>query len=382
LTDDRKTRLDDILERIPLQDVIAREAGVRFRRVGDRYVGRCPFHADKTPSFTVFTNGVPRYKCFGAQCGVHGTVLTFLQKWKQLSYGDAIRMAADLVDMPTPEITDFASGGNRETAPLQPWSHAAIAADVKIPEPFDPILLHNPSTKVTYWSEPSHVHVYRDRNGRPLLLVVRFDQTDGRKYFQQVIWRPGPIDKYPAIPGCWQQLEFDPKMARPLYGGEDIPAWQARAGSRLLFVEGEKTRDAAAAVLDLGDTGILTLSNVGSTGGIGKTDLEPVLAAFRRSSDTDDVLCVDIWPDADIPPGTGLDTVGDAVPKFVTTWLAAFGSALESMAIDSDRMRIRWITPPVGRKHGWDLADAVDEGWSAAMIRQWMADNAQELTPV
>ncbi len=380
MTAEDQGQLDEILKRIPLQDVIAREAGVQFKRVGNRYTGRCPFHADKTPSLTVFTDGIPRYKCFGAGCGVHGTVLTFLQEWKRLSYSEAIHMAADIVDMPIPTVTTSDARDGPVTAPLQPWSHPAMAPDVKIPQPLDPILLHNPATKVTHWSEPSHVHVYRNPDGQPLLLVLRFDQKDGRKYFQQVIWRPGHLENYPAIPGCWQQLEFDPTMARPLYGGEDIAAWQAAGGSRLLFVEGEKTRDAAAALLVPAASGILTLSNVGSTGGIGKADLEPLHSAFRLASARGRDLRIDIWPDADTPSGTGPEA--DALPKFVSAWVAVLSATLESLAIESNRIRLGAIIPPADRKHGWDLADAADEGWSAAMIRQWMADNAQDLTPV
>ncbi len=324
---------------------------------------------------------MPRYKCFGAQCGVHGTLLTFLQEWKHLSYSEAIEMAAELAAMPLPAFDDASSPSAPAVQPRKPWSEPPIAPDVRIPKPYEPMLLHNPHTKVTYWSEPSYVHVYRNRCRQPLLLVVRFDQSDGRKYFQQVIWRPGAITGYPAIAGCWQQLAFDPDCARPLYGGEDIPCWQDRNGTRLLMVEGEKTRDAAATVLDIPTNGILTLSNVGSTGGIGKTDLKPVLDTFFQTSNTEKILHVTIWPDADLPARSDGNPADDTMPKFVRAWVAAFHDALESEGIEPERLCIASVNPPSDRKHGWDLADAVDEGWSAGMIERWIADNSQTLRP-
>lgn len=62
-----------------------------LKRKGPRYLGLCPFHNEKTPSFNVSPNlGI--YKCFG--CGESGDAITFLQKQEHLSFAEAIRWLA------------------------------------------------------------------------------------------------------------------------------------------------------------------------------------------------------------------------------------------------------------------------------------------------
>ena len=58
----------------PIEAVVA-AAGVRLRRSGTRLVGRCPFHADRTPSFTVYPEQ-GTYHCYG--CGARGDVFAFI----------------------------------------------------------------------------------------------------------------------------------------------------------------------------------------------------------------------------------------------------------------------------------------------------------------
>jgi len=64
---------------------------VALKRKGPRYLGLCPFHNEKTPSFNVSPNlGI--YKCFG--CGESGDAISFLQKQEHLSFTEAIRWLA------------------------------------------------------------------------------------------------------------------------------------------------------------------------------------------------------------------------------------------------------------------------------------------------
>lgn len=66
---------------------IVEAAGVNLKRNGNRYIGLCPFHDEKTPSFFVFRDN--RYKCFG--CGEHGDVISFVKKLYGLSFVDALK---------------------------------------------------------------------------------------------------------------------------------------------------------------------------------------------------------------------------------------------------------------------------------------------------
>ncbi len=78
--------MDAIRRAHPLPDV-ARQL-VPLRRSGGEWLARCPFHADRTPSFTIYDGGT-RFKCFG--CGVAGDVLDFVQRAYDVSLIEAVR---------------------------------------------------------------------------------------------------------------------------------------------------------------------------------------------------------------------------------------------------------------------------------------------------
>ncbi len=97
---------------------------VTLRRRGKTLVGLCPFHGEKTPSFTVYPENNSFY-CFG--CGAGGDIITFVEKIEHLDYLDAVRFLADRagLEMPRMEIDDTAGKlrrrileANREAARL------------------------------------------------------------------------------------------------------------------------------------------------------------------------------------------------------------------------------------------------------------------------
>ena len=59
----------------------------RLRKSGPRYVGLCPFHQEKTPSFTIYPNNT--YHCCG--CQAHGNVISFIKNTKGFSFLEAVR---------------------------------------------------------------------------------------------------------------------------------------------------------------------------------------------------------------------------------------------------------------------------------------------------
>src|SRR4026209_2567203 len=87
-----------LLNRIDIVDVIERH--VQLRKAGQNYVARCPFHAEKTPSFTV-SAAKQFYHCFG--CGAHGNAIGFLMSHSGMGYIDAIKDLAASVGMQVPE---------------------------------------------------------------------------------------------------------------------------------------------------------------------------------------------------------------------------------------------------------------------------------------
>ncbi len=76
--------------------------GVSLKRQGGgpRYVGRCPFHSDKSPSFSV-QGALGYYHCFG--CGVGGDVLKFVQEMESLTFPETLKVLADRYGIPMPE---------------------------------------------------------------------------------------------------------------------------------------------------------------------------------------------------------------------------------------------------------------------------------------
>ena len=77
-------------------------AYVNLKRRGRTLVGLCPFHGEKTPSFTVYPETASFY-CFG--CGAGGDVITFIKRIENLDYMDAVRFLADRAGLKMPENT-------------------------------------------------------------------------------------------------------------------------------------------------------------------------------------------------------------------------------------------------------------------------------------
>jgi DNA primase len=88
----------DLLNRVDIVDVVQRY--VQLRKAGANYVGLCPFHNEKTPSFSV-SPAKQFYHCFG--CGVHGNAIGFLMAYASLGYIDAVKDLASQVGMQVPE---------------------------------------------------------------------------------------------------------------------------------------------------------------------------------------------------------------------------------------------------------------------------------------
>jgi DNA primase len=88
----------DLLNRVDVADVVGRY--VQLKKAGANLQGLCPFHTEKSPSFTV--SPVKQfYHCFG--CGAHGNAIGFLMAYSNLGYVDAIKELAGQVGMQVPE---------------------------------------------------------------------------------------------------------------------------------------------------------------------------------------------------------------------------------------------------------------------------------------
>ena len=84
-----KTFIDDLLTRIDVVDVV--DARLPLKKQGANYGACCPFHSEKTPSFTV-SQDKQFYHCFG--CGAHGSAIGFIMEYDNVSFPDAIETLA------------------------------------------------------------------------------------------------------------------------------------------------------------------------------------------------------------------------------------------------------------------------------------------------
>ncbi|MBR9912679.1 MAG: DNA primase [Gammaproteobacteria bacterium] len=92
-----QTFIDDLLDRIDIVDVV--DSRVKLKKTGKNYSACCPFHDEKTPSFTVSPDK-QFYYCFG--CGASGTALGFVLEYDRLNFPDAVEELAKLAGLQVP----------------------------------------------------------------------------------------------------------------------------------------------------------------------------------------------------------------------------------------------------------------------------------------
>lgn len=93
---------EDLVEEVRMKnDIVDVISGyVKLQKKGSSYFGLCPFHNEKSPSFSV-SPSKQMYYCFG--CGAGGNVFTFIMEYENYSFPEALKMLADRVGVPLPE---------------------------------------------------------------------------------------------------------------------------------------------------------------------------------------------------------------------------------------------------------------------------------------
>ncbi len=90
--------LQELRSRVDIESLIS--PYVNLRRRGRLYTGLCPFHNEKTPSFTVYPDSQSFY-CFG--CGAGGEIITFIRRIENLDFVEAVKVLAERAGLPMPE---------------------------------------------------------------------------------------------------------------------------------------------------------------------------------------------------------------------------------------------------------------------------------------
>lgn len=368
--------------------VIARSLGVRLKRGQDgNHQGLCPFHEDRHPSFSVHDER--GWVCLASSCGRRGRngPAMLLEAGVAATWTEALLEAAARAGLAVPSIGRAPAKGKRSPPPpARPTTDAAkkesgpprgwpdLKAWPVVPPPAD-IPIPAAGLAFTVWrprdgAKPDAsrrawdcVHEYRDASGRLLGLTLRREASAGyRKAVLPCTWRA----RDPAVPrnGRWVMAGWPIDTPRPVYG---MDALLDRRRRDVLVVEGEKTRDAAAAVFP----GMLVIAPMGGCNGAARGDWLGLLEWMKEAGPGVRVV---VWPDADRPVAGRPDPVAASIEKVAD---ALAGSA-EACGLSRDCMRVYAVDPAAGPppgdlKAGWDLADLPDDpkwlAWAAARVK-------------
>jgi DNA primase len=114
----------DLLNRVDIVDVVGQH--VKLKKAGANFQGLCPFHAEKSPSFSVSPTK-QFYHCFG--CGAHGSAISFLMEYSGLGYVDAIEDLARSAGLDVPREERTASDVARQQQTMALSEVMSAAAD-------------------------------------------------------------------------------------------------------------------------------------------------------------------------------------------------------------------------------------------------------------
>lgn len=335
--------LEALLARVDLVDVVGRY--VQLKKDGKEWKGRCPFHDERTPSFYVAPNK-GFVHCFG--CGAHHDAVGFLQRYEGVDFLEACkRLGADDF-APTP-------GRSPERAPAQPIEGVKWVPLLPVPEhALD--LVREDGWTLPIWNakrekfsrfKPVRADAYRDAEGRLLGYVLRCEFADG-KITPAVTWCIGPDGA-----GQWCLQPF-PRPA-PLCGLDDVARLPE---APVLVVEGEKCRAAGAGALPM----YAVVAWPGGSKAIPYVDWSPLAGR--------DVV---LWPDADKP---GREAMLGHV-NFAGLRKPGVAQLLHAAGVRSMR-----YVDTAGQPDGWDIADAIADGWSPRQIATWAAHRVADLAVV
>lgn len=343
---------DKIKRDYPLPGIV-RDSGVPVTQDGDEWRACCPFHGEKTPSFTIY-NGKQgwKYWCFG--CGANGDVFDFVEERYGLkTKGEAASQITGDGQRPPMPIREEHEARSNPYAGYEiirpPDTAPRLFAGSRTPPLLNPkrLTVDGAPKAVTY--KPTMVFPYEDKHGALLGYVLRVE-IDGRKLTPAIWWTRNDAARYEG----WSHGSFP--APRPLY---NLPAIYADPNHQVLLVEGEKCGDAGKRVM--ADLPVTVTTWMGGTQSISQVHWKSLAG---RS--------VLIWPDNDDPGYNavfGHASNDGAWHKGIIEYLLEAGVA---------RIKVLMIDR-AARPSGWDIADAENE-IGAQAIHMLLKVNTEEWT--
>jgi putative DNA primase/helicase len=287
---------------------------VPLKKKGAEHLGVCPFHDDTKASLHV-NRTKQVYGCFA--CGAGGDAIDFLMRLGQTFHEACNEIAGG--DVNAPKAIEKRKAKEATKAVIWKQVQPEIARWAN-------------EIKHYRHGNPSRVWEYKSAEGNPLGYICRFELPDGTKEVLPYIYATDGVRKE------WRWQGFD--QPRPLYNLDQLTA---RPDAAVLVVEGEKTADAAQALLPA----YVVTCWQGGANAITKTNWEPLQG--RK---------VLVWPDNDYTHRYGTkhtkkgklkpfhEQPGNHAMLEIADILKPMGAA------------IRWIGNPEGTPCGWDVADA------------------------
>lgn len=323
----------------PLEVVIGQ--AIKLTKVGPEYQSCCPFHYEKTPSFTVVPDKGFAH-CFG--CGQHiDNVIDWTMKYHGVDFPTACEILGGQKEAPevktrTRRINKIEKDTYADVIPIMPVPSTAklISPGKKSPQIFNPKRADDPDKAFTQYN-PSMVFEYHNSEGALIGYVLRIDISKGAKITPSMMWC-----KLPDGSEGWSHRPFP--EPRSLY---NIHSLTQNPESPVLIVEGEKAADAAQRLMNQ----YTVVTWPGGSNGVDKVDWSPM--AGRK---------VVIWGDAD-EPGEKAATLIAAKCK------------------DAGATEVKIIAWDKSRNKGWDAADAEAEGMDRNQILAWAKERVSVWPP-
>lgn len=304
--------IQELKDNIDIVEIIGQYVDLKER--AHEYHGCCPFHDENTPSFTVSPQK-GFFKCFG--CGETGDVIAFIQKYKNLTFQEAIKELGDPLN-----VGAIPHGGPKKASKKKiekgpEWKH--IIPGVKN------------DTMFKHWvhGEPTKTWPYLNEKSELVGYACRFLLPDGKKEVLPLIFAEKEGHKQ------WMYRGFS--KPRPLFNLNQI---SNNLKAPILIVEGEKT---AAAAEELFPNTVVTTFPGGSNG------IKHVEWSHLKGR------TVVLWPDNDMPGFKAMHEVYKILkPLGCTTF---------------------WIKNPPMAKKGWDVADS---GWTIGQAKEYVDNNSMD----
>ncbi len=311
---------------------------VDLKKNGSEFSACCPFHNERTPSFTVQPEKQFFY-CFG--CGASGDAVDFVSTYENIGFREAVE---SIVGNVTPVTLDAAT----VNAPVRAQKDPEWTPQVPVPadtaqQPMDTLNRR----KGDGWERltASQRWEYRDAAGELIGYVCRFELPGGGKDVMPqsfcVNSQTGEVS--------WRWMSF--AKPRPMYGLDKLAK---HPNAQVMVVEGEKAADAAQAHYEAAGIDrdkLVTVSWPGGSKAVKHTDWSPLHG--RK---------VGLWPDADQKNyAEGHAKAGQAIPVLEQAGVACMLHVAELLAGNAKTLKL--IEPPAGVSDGWDLADELPEGW-------------------